>query len=185
MHDLVQLMSCICFVIVTHANYTKSCDRCMWAVASISSMLNKSVVAAFGVVCGVHQLVANAAATAFSCCDPPCPAFARGDAMTNHPAAAHEQEAGAPGAGWAAKQSTRWLVLMRASWASTSSRCTTRGELSDSASLATRGASSAGTMGPTCITHHPLVPLYPISAHVMEIVPALHRYAHVCMGASC
>ncbi len=145
----------------------------MWAVASISSMLNKSIVAACCVGCCVHRLVASAALTAFCCCTPLCLAFRNGDAKTGYPAAACEQEASAPGAGWAAKQSTSWLVLMRASWASTSSRCTTRGELSESASLATRGASSAGTIGPTCTTHHPLVPLHRMSAQQRKLAKRL------------
>ena len=137
-------------------------------------MLNKSIVAACCVGCCVHQLVASSALTAFCCCAPLCPAFGRGSAKTDYPAAAAcEQEAGAPGAGWAAKQSTSWLVLMRASWASTSSRCTTSGELSESASLATRGASSAGTMGPTCITHHPLVPLHMRVAQQQKLAQCL------------
>ena len=46
-----------------------------------------------------------------------------------------------------------WLVLMRVSWATTNSRCTIRGELSDPASLVTKGGNRAGTMGPTCGAH--------------------------------
>ena len=152
----------------------------MWVVASMSSKLDKSNVAVFCVGCRVNQLVASPVVKAFCCCAPLCLAFQNGDAKTDYPAAACKQEAGAPGAGWAAKQSTSWLVLMRASWASTSSRCTTSGELSESASLATRGASSAGTMGPTCITHHPLVPLH---RHSNGKQPMLDCYAHICVGA--
>jgi len=42
----------------------------------------------------------------FAAALPLSPAFGRGDAHTDHPAAACEQAAGAPGPGWAAKQST-------------------------------------------------------------------------------
>ena len=150
----------------------------------MSSKLNKSNAAVFCVGCCVNQLVASPVVKDFCCCAPLCLAFQNRHVKTDYPAAACEQEAGAPGAGWAAKQSTSWLVLMRASWASTSSRCTISGELSESASLATRGASSAGTMGPTCITHHPLVtPLAQEIGTGIEIGSGLHHYAHICMGA--